>query len=186
LPFTLAYHQAIDKAKIESKLVAVFREEINHLQALGFAELYFVREIVYPWSGLLLPFMLPKLLHERNLWQVGGLLQIIFFNPLLYNEEYDSYGHIMNLGVTLVTRFTDGTALITCGYKTERLHAPEKKIHCYQLPNESPIEATWESHQQHIIKMENAGLVTDTDLSLEKYTAIIQDSDRLTLFGKPR
>jgi hypothetical protein len=182
MPFT--YHQAIDKSKIESRLMAIFRAEIETLQALGFEDLYFVREVLSPLSGFLMPLVWLDLRRRksRDILQVGGLFQIISLNPLLYNHDEASYVHIQSIGITLVTRFQDGPALITVNYPSRSHPNADVNVRFYSIPY-TPIDLTWQKHQARIAEMEDEGLQTDDDLSLEKYTAIIQDLYRVAELG---
>lgn len=182
MPFT--YHQAIDKAKIESRLMAVFHQEIGELRALGFSDLYFVREVLSPLSAFLVPivWLAQHLRKSRDIYQVAGLFQLTSLNPLLYNQEYDSYGHIQSLGITLVTGFQDGTSLVTVNYPSQSHPKQDVRLRFYPMPGIS-IALAWQAHQSRIADMEAEGFWTDEDMSLEKYTLIIQDLYKVSVLG---
>jgi hypothetical protein len=178
----LTHYQAVHKSKLEYQIKARFQTEISQLDELGFTSLHFIREITFPFSAVFLFWMYPVLKYQREIFHFEAPLRFIILQPLLLNYDFSSYCNTSSEGTKFVTRFQDGTTVISCNYQGIVFEKPNLKIFKY-LPVQAgeSLSTTWDSHMDRILALEQEGFETDNELSLEKFEEIVQREDRAML-----
>jgi hypothetical protein len=176
--------EEIHKEKVESRIHQRYQREINQLQGLGFEELHYTRELVFPFSALFLCFIYVPLKWDGEIFNIEKPLRYVVLNPLLLNHHYDTYVHVFTMGVKFVTRFRDGTLLASCNYDTRKYIKPEKGIYRYSMPNHTDIGDCFAKHIERIEYLEGCGHETDDELTLKKFEAAMQLDDKVLLYMK--
>lgn len=171
-------YEEIHKDKIEFTLRVRYAAEIQQLFLCGFGEEIFVREVSFPFSALvLLPI---GVLHwfQRELLRVEFPLRLIWYNPVMLNQEFATYAYIQARGVKFTTGFEDGTMLVTTNYASGVLTYPQPNFVRYGFPN-ATLENTWIHHGWAIKRRLGEGHILNHSLRLAEIIELERRSERV-------
>jgi hypothetical protein len=174
--------EEIHKDKVEYKIHERYKREIDELQALGFDDLHFTREVTFPFSAVFLFPIYFEMKRHGETFVIEKPLRFVILNPLLLNYQYDTYVNIFTLGIKFVTMFTDNTCLISCNYDTRQYVNPKKGVFRYSSRHKMPIQECFEQHINHIAMLEKAGHQTDEALSLPRFEESMVIDDKVLLY----
>lgn len=180
----MTYYQEIHKDKIEYELQQKYSSELAELQSLGFDEIYHTREVVFPLSALLFPYMYPIMRLKGEVVKIESPLRFVLLYPVIFNRAYDTYAHAFGMGVKFATLFMDDTVLISTNYRSKSVIKPERKIYRYTSNKSSSITELWQQHQHRIVNIEKKGCETQPDMSMGHYERIMHRDDKAILFGR--
>ena len=131
-------YEIIKKSKAEADIQARYAQEIKELTSLGFGEMQYVREVVFPFSALVFFWMLPVLRREKEVFSIEWPLRVVRMYPVLIHRGYATYCVITGEGVAFLTVFTDGTNLRYQNYRdVEPAYNAEYQFYLY-APDKVP------------------------------------------------
>lgn len=177
----IAHYEEIHKAKIEYQIHERYHKEIQELETLGFHDLYFTREVTFPFSVIFMFWAYFPMKAHSEIFQIEKPFRFVLLNPLLLNRDYDCYVNIFGMGAKFVTLFQNGGVLYSCNYPTNEYFNSKKQIYRYAPRENISIAETWENHQARIEALEASGLVTDNELHLAKFERVMALEDKILL-----
>lgn len=171
-----AHIEEIQKQKVEYQIYERYKNEISEMQALGFTDLQFTREVTFPFSALLMFFTYFPMKAEGEIFRVERPLRFVLFHPLLLHHEYDSYGQAFGMGVKFLTLLEGNGVLISCNYPSTKHVNPKRGLFRYDAPKGTSVAACFEAHQNRIEMLEKSGHIVNRQLNLNNYE-IVQSLD---------
>jgi hypothetical protein len=174
-------YEMIHKEKVEYEILERYKLELAELTTIGFDDVHHTREVIFPFSALLLFFLYPALKFGKEIVRIEKPLRYVLLNPLVLNHQYDSYAHVFGMGTKFITHFSDDTLLITCSYPTENILKPKKQYFRYGQRSKIGVSAAWQQHQERILDLEQKGRETVQQLSLEYFEKMMHRDDKMML-----
>ena len=175
----ISQFEEIHKEKVEYRVYESYKKEIHELETLGFDDLHITREVVFPLSALFLFWVYPALKFGGEIFTIEKPLRYVVLNPLTLNYEYDTYVHVFKMGVMFFTLFKGKGMLVSCNYVLTSYNKPKQALYRYSA--KSSISQCFVDHKIRIAEMENAGMVTDDELSLLKFELAMAHDTKASL-----
>jgi hypothetical protein len=176
----LTYQQVV-RPEAHDEIRHRYRSDIDRLEWLGFEELCFYSEVLFPFSAILAFPLVLFMLVKREIVKLGFPLRAVIHYPLLVSREYNTYVEIFSMGVKFYTNFADGTALVSANFKASGSSNEERKFHKYASKRE--IETAWAFHQDKIRHCISSGRQIRDNVCFEDYVEISTRDDAATLPG---
>lgn len=165
------YQQTTD-VEIQDRVRTRYRDSIDQLKTLGFAEMCFFRESMKALglsNGLLGPLG-ALAASTKEILRIGSDLSVSTFLLLMFSREYDTYVSPFGLGVKFYTTFTDGTFLITANFDSQAISDDREKI--YKFARKSSIQAAWKHHRTWVADLTATGRQRNYQLSFDDFARL--------------
>jgi len=143
----------------QEKIRSYFAEGIAQLHHLGFAEEFYIEEVMPPLSRL---FAFPSISHSQSLgtmYRFGGFFQAMEQGIMLVGADGYVCGSPSKVfGVRYCTRFQDGTLLFTVpASKDAKINSqPAKKFFCIRSNTTDPA-VSLDDHLKGVQKLADEG-----------------------------
>ena len=140
--------EQVTRPDVVERVRSRYRSDMDALRRLGFRELCFYREIVFPFS-LILFFPIYLLMRFRQeVVEIRRPLRISATYPLMVSEGDETCALVMGLGIKLHTNFNAGTGLISTNFQTQPIDDPKHKL--YKRTASLTIDEAWQRHRDYV------------------------------------
>ncbi len=171
----VAYQQTT-QSEIVSRVRDRYASEIALLKDMGFAELCFYTEAMFPLSLLLLFPVVLLMRAQKEVIQIQSPLRIAVCCPILVAREYATYAVMMGYGVKFYTNFTDGTGLISANFPSLDILDLKGKLYKYAAPQ--PIESAWRLHLDRTESLKAEGKQVRNRIGFEDFVELSAREDQ--------
>jgi hypothetical protein len=159
-------------AAMEERVRTRYRSEIAELSGLGFDRQSCFGE-VFPLArlALILPAITVLVMYfERRPMRIHEGTKMMTCYPLLVSRDKTTYANPCEVGVKLLTAFTDGAFLVSAMGPGVEADGPILTKHC----GAANIGEVWASHQVRIRAFESAGKRVHRGISFQTYADLSQ------------
>jgi hypothetical protein len=147
-------YEVLDKDKVDTAIQAQYSKRLLELRALGFDEEFYIRETLYPLSAIVRFNVLIQAYFRASVFRLGGMFQLISFNPYLIHGDGYTYSAIWETGIRYVTLFDDNTLLTTTNYQSLVTSDPQLRfIRQVCLIRTNSLAQTWQMHAERVIQL---------------------------------
>jgi len=159
--------QQVTQLDVVERVRSRYRPDMEALRRLGFRELCFYREIVFPFS-LIVFFPIYLLMRSRReVLEIQRPLRISATYPLMVSEEDATCVLILGLGIKFHTNFNTGTGLISTNFQTQPIDDPQRKL--YKHTAILTIDEAWQQHRGYVNQLVAAGEPVKEHIRFEDY-----------------
>lgn len=179
-------YEIIKKSKVESRIQARYHYEIKTLHGLGFSDMQYVREVVFPFSAVFFFWFLPVLRSQDEVFTIEFPLRVVRMYPVMIHRGSATYGVMTGEGVGFSTYFTDGTSLLYHNYKHTFLVKDEAhRFYRFIPPGDEPepVHHAFRRHLQNIDSFTRKGREPDDQLTMLKFEHMVQLNDKMAVIG---
>ncbi len=171
------YELTTDLAIID-RVRARYAAERAALAQLGFTELCFYSEIIFPFSAVVLFPAWWMMRQHKEVRQIRWPLRISASYPLLVSPSHATSVLVMGLGVKFYTLFADDTGLITANFNSSSGQDRDGTFVKYATPGS--IEAIWQQHGERLREAQASGKQLRAATTFEDYVALSQREENMT------
>ncbi len=163
-------YQITTQFELIDKVRARYSSDLDQLKDLGFEELCFYTERLFPFSFLVLFPIFLLMRSKREVIHIQNPLRITASYPLLVASTDATCALVMGLGIKFYTPFSDGTGLISANFPTDEIQDRREKLYKYAIPQ--PLAAAWQFHRDRLQMFRAQGRAVREWVGFEGYVEL--------------
>lgn len=168
---------------IIDKVRTRYATEMVALKQLGFTELCFYSESIFPFSAVVLFPAWWLMRQHKEVRRLQWPLRISASYPLLVSHSHATTALVMGLGVKFYTLFADNSGLITANFNSRSGRDLDGTLVKYAAPGS--IEEIWQQHCERIAELQALGRQLRLPTTFEDYVTLSQREDSIATDTPP-